>query len=352
MMATRGEIDWIEIQISILGTTNLKAMRRAVKNATCAEKVYVEAIGSDPNSASVFSFRIHDPHKFADVRTVLARLEQTFPFALVPSVTAVEIAIDNYSKGAEQVADWYYGLSVVAHKTNHRLYRDFKGSGMAIPRRRDALIRRIADGYQIGIGDKNADLYQHAYYKQTDHNKQPLTDLEHRARIEITLRRGNLPSVTLDDWENFKFEQLAKYFRFRCPKDNLTALEKLILQGLQKGQNPISRRKGGGTRLNNRLTKADPENEQVRNALRNLSRRWRSAHPGRPVSEIQCANSGNISSTTPNKHEDIEDCSNNYASTNLICSKNDGHREHEGIESIRSLDTLGQSVTKEDYTHL
>lgn len=295
MKTLRAEIDWIETEITIQGTTNLKAMRRALKEAACLEKAYVTVMANDPNSASIFRFRIHDPNKFADISAAIRRLEQRFPFALPPAVTAAEIAIDNYSNGPEQVADWYYGLSKVADPKNHRLYRDGKGSGQAMPIKRDSLVRKIADGYQIGIGNKNADFYQHGYYKQTDHNKQALPEPEHRARIEVTLRGEQLPSVALDNWENFKFEQLTDYFRFRTQKDNLSDFEEMILEGRQIGEKASRNRKGGGTRLNNPLTKADPENERVRNALRTLSRRWKSAHPGRPPIEFDGGNSGNIS---------------------------------------------------------
>ncbi len=316
MIKLRTEIDWIEIEITILGKTNLKAMRKAVAEATGVESAYAEVMGCDANSASVFRFRIHDPNKFAGVEVALMRLNQRFPFALPPTVTAVEIALDDYSKGPEQVADWYYGLSKLADDRNHRLYRDFKGSGEAIPRHRESFVRKIADGYQVGIGNKGADFYQHGYFKQTDHNKQALPEPEHRARIEVTLRGEQLPCVTLDDWANFKFEQLADYFRFRVQKDNLSDLEVMILRGQQIGKKLIRNRNGGGTRLNNRLTNADPENGRVRNALRNLSRRWKSAQPGRPAVGIACGNSGNISSSHINKHGRIDVCSNNYTSTN------------------------------------
>ena len=320
MKTKRAEIDWIEIEVTIEGTTNLKAMRNAVSAANGGEKAFVTVMGDDPNSASVFRFSIHDPNKFAQMGAVLGRLNQRYPFVLPPTVTAIEIAVDDYSKGPEQVADWYYGLSVLADAKNHRLYRDFKGSGQSMPRYRDSLVRKIAEGNQIGIGNKRADIYQHGYLKQTDHNKQPLPESEHRARIEITLRQGKLPCTTLDDWAAFPFEQLSDYFRFRSPKSNLSDFDQMVLAGRQIGEKVSRNRKGGGTRLHNPLTKADPENETVRNALRNLSKRWKSAQPGRPTKRNSCGNSGNVSSGVPRELRGVEACSNNYTSAFSIPS--------------------------------
>jgi len=318
MKTKRAEIDWIEIEVTIQGTTNLKAMRNAVSASTGGEKAFVTVMSDDPNSASVFRFSIHDPNKFAQMCAVLAHLDKRFPFALLPTVSAIEIAVDDYSKGPEQVADWYYGLTVLADAKNHRLYRDLKGSGQSIPSHRDSLIRKIAEGNQIAIGNKNADFYQHGYFKQTDHNKKPLPESKHRARIEITLRQGKLPCTTLENWADFPFEQLSNYFRFRTPKNNLSDFEQMILAGRQIGEKVSRNRKNGGTRLNNPLTKADPENEAVRNALRNLSRRWKSAQPGRPAKGNSCGNSGNVSSATPCESRSNAARSNNYISTTSV----------------------------------
>lgn len=339
MKTLRAEIDWIEIEVTIQGTTNLKAMRIAVDTALCRGKAYVEVMDDEPNSASVFRFRIHDPNKYEQMGAVLARLNQRFQFALPPTVTAVEIALDDYSVGPEQVADWYYGLSVLADAWNHRLYRDFKGSGESIPSCRDSFVRKITEGYQIAIGDKNADFYQHGYFKQTDHNMQALPEEEHRARIEVTLRGEKLPCITLDDLKDFKFERLADYFRFRIAKNNLSDFEQMIIAGRQIGERVSRNRKDGGTRLNNPLTKADPENERVRSALRNLSRRWKSALPGRPAKEITCGNSGNVSLPTPCALRDIETRSNNYTSTTLIPSGQQYQLTPEQLEILAKIDS-------------
>ena len=349
MKKLRAEIDWIEIEITIHGTTNLKAIRSALQGAAYLEKAYVTVMSDDHNSASTFRFRIHDPNKFAGISAVLGRLGQRFPFALPPLVSAAEIAIDDYSKGPEQVADWYYGLSKIADPKNHRLYRDGRGSGQAIPSQRDSLVRKIADGCQIAIGNKNADFYQHGYYKQTDHNKQPLPEPEHRARIEVTLRGEQLPCVTLDNWADFKFEQLGEYFRFRTPKDNLSDFQVMILEGRQIGRRGSRNRRDGGTRLNNPLTTADPDNERVRNALRNLSRRWKSAQPGRPAIGIACGNSGNVSSINANKHWRIDTCSNNYTSINLSPIALDRELTPDECAILEGLDEQAQSSSTPNH---
>lgn len=241
---------------------------------------YVNTMAGDKNSLSAFRFRIHDPEKYSRVKAFLARLDAHFLFAVSPSVTAIEIALDDVNGGPEQVLDWYRGLTKLASE-NHRLYRDFKGSGQAIPRHRESVIRKLSDGYQIGIGSKNADCFQHAYFKTNDG--------PHRARYEIRLQGAGLSNSVFDDWETFRFESLSSWFRFRVPKGDLTTFEQLVIDAQTRiGERKSRNRNGGGIRLHGSDTKADPLNEKAREALRGLSRRWKSPKRGvsRPARTI------------------------------------------------------------------
>ena len=275
-------VDWVEIEISLLRSTNLKAMRSALVAVLNVRSPYAEVCSEDANSATVFRFRIQDPGKMLRVRDALERLEAIFPFAIPPTITAAEIALDDYSGGPEQVAAWYHGLTRLA-AGNGRLYHEYRGSGMAIPRHRDSLARHLRDGYQLGIGDKDGEFFQHAYYKTFDNNID-LDPSEHRARYEIRLRGRGLPCTSLDDWDEFRFEALADWFRFRAVKDGLPSFDKMILNAHgQMGKRAPRNRREGGTRLHARGTIADPSNERIRNALRTLSRRWKSSVAGRPA---------------------------------------------------------------------
>lgn len=295
-------IDWLKIEVSIARPTNLKAMRRALANILDVASPYVDVPGGDNNSATVFRFRIQDPEKMMRVRAVLARLGAIFPFALPPTVVAVEIALDNYGGGPEQVVAWYRGLGRIA-SDNMRLYRNGKGSGKAIPSNQESFVRHLRDGFQIGIGDQDGDCYQHAYFKTYD-NGCDLEQSQHRARYEIRLQGSGLPCASLDDWGEFKFETLAPWFRFRGVKEGLSEFEQMVLDAQRQiGERKPRNRKEGGTRLYTKGTTAALYNEQVRNALRTLSRRWMSAERGRPKSgegriakpgqDVACGNSGN-----------------------------------------------------------
>lgn len=281
----RAVVDWLEIEITTAAPTNLKAMRSALSKLMTGSP-HAKAVEGNNNSGVIWRFRLQDPSKFAHAEAVLERLGAFFPFAAPPTIAAIEIALDDYSGGPEKVAQWYRYLTQISPDGKARLYRDFKGSGMAIPRNFDSLVRKIGDGYQIGIGDKDGDIFQHAYFKTTDDNGQK-TDMEgnpirQRARYEIRLRGQGLPCVTLDDWRSFRFEKLSHWFRFRTPKENLDAFEQMLLDArTQIGERVSRKRKGGGIRLHNGLTRADASNEDVRYALRGLSRRWKNSDVNR-----------------------------------------------------------------------
>jgi hypothetical protein len=165
--------------------------------------------------------------------------------------------------------------------TNRRLYRDYKGSGKAVPGQFASLVRHLAEGWQLGVGNKGDDRYQHIYVKDTDTIKGERRAIEPRARMEIRLGgaplHDALPYQTPDDWQYCQFERLTAYFRLRTLKENLDPLAQTVVEAAdQIGERKTRNRRGGGIRDIQQATKSD---QSMRLSVRHcatLSNRWRS----------------------------------------------------------------------------
>lgn len=185
-----------------------------------------------------------------------------------------------------------------------RIYR-LEGETRAICSHRE-LIQALLEGFQIGIGNGDGDRFQHAYLKTSD-DRQDLPVNQHRARIEIRCQGDGCPVRTLEDLSCFDFSTLSDYFRFRVFDEPETDLERLMAERQiclgnvigDDGNLTAINRKGGGTRLNKRGTKASPLNEISRSRLRKLTERWQaSAGRGKvgKAAAIACGNSACLES--------------------------------------------------------
>ena len=279
----RAVVDWIEIEVQTTTPTNAPTIRRR------GSLVYATPMDSGPGgAATVFRFRLYDPENWQEVVTQVQGIAKEFQLACPPAVTAIEIAFDARSKGAtrEELAELTAHLYTAQTRIVSENRRVYLGSAEAPPNLQSSLSRFLLEGWQIGVGNKSDDYYQHAYFKTTDHNGKPIEQSEHRARIEVTLRGAGLPCTSFNEWEGYRFETLQhpgnqrkgtkgeNLFRFRIGGGVLQDLckDRVILTGERKARNRME----GGTRLYGRGSKADkPLNDAARYALRELSRRWR-----------------------------------------------------------------------------
>jgi hypothetical protein len=290
----RAVVDWIEIEIETAASTNFQTVQRVLKvvlGMPDGRRPYVTARDEEPGGAArKFIFRLYDPDSWSYVVAKLDELAQRFPFASPSKVIAVEVAFDAYSRAekadelAEQAARFYKFCTLVVSQ-NHRAYWDFKGSAKDVPFRGKSLVRHLSDGWQIGIGNKTDDRYQHIYVKTTDENGTALPRAEHRARIEITLRGGALPYQHADEWAKADFaKDLRMSAGFRMMRPNLDQLQRTMLEestiqiGERKRRWRVAKDRSGlsGDRLHRKSTIADSIlNGKARDSFRELTRRWR-----------------------------------------------------------------------------
>ena len=273
-------IDFIEVRINTTARHRGAMMKRKLSLHGIS---YVTPVQADPAGwASDFTLRLYDLRTHAALQSKLASIESEYPFASPPVATMIEVAFDGYLKGqapanmlAALAARMAYRLATPV-SDNRRIYRDGKGSPTALPRTIEATERKMAEGWNVGIGDKSADEYQHIYIKTTDHTDKSIPTEMHRARFEIRLAGAGLPYTDVESWKSFKFEKLAPYISFRKEDPNADQMQQVIIAGLAdraSHRKAIPRKDSSNTLAH--VMPADTElNQIVKRQLQHLTRRW------------------------------------------------------------------------------
>lgn len=282
-------VDFIEVRIHTTARNHGGRMKRALHLHGIS---YVEPLRPDPAGwSSHFAIKLYDLRTHAALRSKLDTIEQSFPFASPPTITMIEVAFDGYLK--DQVAPTNSDhLAVLAARMayrlaepvsdNRRIYRYGQGSPTAIPRTLQSVERKIREGWNVGIGDKTGDRYQHCYLKVTDDNKKPIPTKDHRARFEIRLAGAGLPHMDVESYRDFKYETLSRYICFRKEDETATPLQQAIIAGYgdqASHRKNVKRRNGGGIRT--AILPRDEElNRIVRKRLQTLTQRWQRTPSG------------------------------------------------------------------------
>lgn len=322
----RAVVDWIEVQIQTEKTTNFQTVQRAFNEALCLPvglNIWTKSHDANEGGAAChFSVRIHDVSRYSDIDNLLIKVCAKLVLKPGFKINKIELALDAYCDDPATQAARFYKFMTHPVSDNRRMYHDHAGSVKAMPRTIEAITRHLSEGWQIGIGNKTDDRYQHIYFKTTDTHQGERQEVERRARIEVRLSGAALPCQTHYAWKKFKFETLAQYFRFTKLKDDLepliqTTAEALDQIGERRARKRVHVGRDSGTRLHSRATQADAElNSKARDALRKLSARWASdGKRGRQIRTMAatcCGNTGGIDE--PNPHECREEAthSNNY----------------------------------------
>ena len=323
-------VDWVELEVRTLKATQGAHLKKA------GARLFSHAHGINPQTGEKydervkntvttrFAIRIQAPERFAAITAALDTVRHRLDPSYSVEVLGMEVALDAYAKEgttreelAGMTAHFLKGVNRVS-PDHPRIYR-LKNETRAIGSHRE-LIKALDEGFQIGIGNGNAERFQHGYLKTKD-NHQDLLEDEIRARIEIRLQGKTCPVQTLEDLAGFDFSSLSDYFRFRQFDEPQTDLEQLLTERQiclgniidEDGELVAINRKKGGTRKNRRGTKASPLNEISRSRLRKLSERWKAlagrGKAPRPAT-IACGNSACLGSdcthetqpeTTPNE---------------------------------------------------
>lgn len=166
-----------------------------------------------------FIIRLHDMNSIDQLRRRIQHLnhfqckEDSF------RIMEVELAIDFYQfKHKALITALLKSIRLPSAATNFRVFKNQLGVFNPLPTMPLTLIRKIQNGYNIGINHRDADEYWHLYVKTTDHNKQPLHEAKWRIRAEKNIKRNilsnmdnrldNLKRILLKGFKGLKFTQL------------------------------------------------------------------------------------------------------------------------------------------------
>jgi len=322
LFRSKGVVDWLDLELRYLTATPAwRIFERGAGAFSCVTgldpdtgKDISETGAQRENTPTTrFRVRIQNPERFASIIDAIShggigdRLDQSAEIL----VTAIEVSFDLYALPGTDDSVLAEMAALLATSVNHvssarpRLYRH-TGETHFATLHRDLLVA-LKDGYMVGFGDRDDDLYQRAYFKKTDDNE-ILTKPEHRARIEIRLQGKACPVRTLADLMEFDFARLAKFFKFRQPDPHVSGIMALVINrrvskgGVldERGQLSEAFRKRGRKRRTSPNTIASPLSEIARDQLRKLTARWR-ASAGRGkikkspnICASHCENSGGL----------------------------------------------------------
>ena len=269
-------VDYIDIRVTLQEPSLVSHMKKYTGLN------WVKAKDPGPGSAAtVFDLRIQDPKHYSDIEAVIQRLEKEKPFSFAPVVSCIEVSLDSYPHDletplralAECVVNWTGQHQYPAGE--RRIYDDL---ARGMPFNRKSAIRAVLEGCIIGMGHKDNDHYQRAYYKTTyKAGKIHLPPEERRIRFENTHKGQTLPVTAFDDLRSFSFEKLARQgFSFHTRKEDHgnKAIESTdTSHTLTVGKlGPIP---GIRERIRGRSTQAEASlNAKARQALRNLTQQW------------------------------------------------------------------------------
>lgn len=303
----RAVVDWIEVEIQTINTTNFQTVQRAFRKALYLPEsinIWVKAHDANEGGGTCrFSVRIQDVTRYSDLEKWLINVSAMLPISENWLISKMELALDVYCNDSEAMTARLYKFMANPASNNRRIYHEGRGTPKAVPRHFDSIIRHLSEGWQIAIGNKTDERYQHLYVKDSDTINGERQAVQKRARLEIRLSGAALPYQTREEWQQCKFERLADYFRQRQLKTDLEPLIQTMAEAAdQIGERRTRNRREGGIRQYSKATKADPINEAIRQALRDLSKRWKGTGKRGRVAKTACGNSVRINEQNPHKH--------------------------------------------------
>lgn len=282
-------VDFLEVRINTTARNHGGRMKRALHLHGIS---YVDPVQPDAGGwSSCFTIRLYDVRTFAALQSKLDIIEAQYPFESQPTITMIEVAFDGYLTDpvapgnrdhlAALAARMAYRLAEPV-SNNRRIYRDGKGSPTAVPRTLSGVSRKMVEGWNVGIGNKTDDQYQHGYLKTTDHNKKALPTKEHRARFEIRLAGAGLPHADVEFYRDFRFETLSKYICFRKENETASAHQQVLVAayGDQASHRKNLKRRGGGGARTAIMPRDEELNRIVRKRLQTLTKRWERPRAG------------------------------------------------------------------------
>lgn len=166
-----------------------------------------------------FIIRLHDMNSLHELRRRIQYLDHYKCNKDSFRIMELELAIDFYRfKHKALVTALFKSICLPSTAENFRVFKNQLGVFTPIPLNPLAMMKKLKNGYNIGINHKKADEYWHLYVKTTDQNKQPLPECKWRIRAEKNIKQSvlskmdnrliNLKGLLFNGFKGLSFTQL------------------------------------------------------------------------------------------------------------------------------------------------
>lgn len=215
----KAQVDFLDLYFEI----NKVSTRHDIKKYLTEKTGITHYISEFKNG---FIIRLHDMNSIDQLRRRIQHLNHFQYKKESLQIMEVELAIDFYRfKHKALITALLKSIRLPCTVTNLRVFKSQLGVFNPLPKMPLTLIKKIQNGYNIGINHRDADEYWHLYVKTTDHNKQALHESEWRIRAEKNIKRNilssmdnrfvNLKGILVEGFKGLKFTQLET----TAPKD-------------------------------------------------------------------------------------------------------------------------------------
>lgn len=209
----KAQVDFIDLYFEISKTTTRHDIKKFL-----TEKTGINHYISEYETG--FIIRLHDMNSLSVLRRRISYLRHFECKIDSFKIMQMELAIDFYNfKHRALTTALFKSIRLPSTVENLRVYKSQLGVFTPIPDTPYSMLRKLDNGYNIGINHRDADEYWHLYVKTTDHNKQPLPKNEWRIRAEKNIKRNvlnqmdnrlpNIKRVLLDGFKGLSFTQLT-----------------------------------------------------------------------------------------------------------------------------------------------
>lgn len=230
--STQAVIDWLDLRFTVDPTvcefydqpnarSRIKEFitkRTGVRHYIKPDEDHITQYGTS------FTIRLHDINNRKDLKVITELLSRQYGAKReAMTIDAIELSLDFYSGDSSAIViNLHKAMQYPIDAKLLRIYRT-KWTQRNIPTSPHALYESIKNGYNIGMGDHRSDEFcVRMYFKRTDKGGQTLPIEEHRARIEVTLKKSlliqagidlhldNLPEIIGHGFTEMQFNKLNK----------------------------------------------------------------------------------------------------------------------------------------------
>lgn len=212
-------IDFITLQFEVNKPTTRHSIKKHLTEKTGTRYYIQNDEDGIEQSGNVFTIKqVHDVRSRKDLKAIIQCLERYGVAYGEIKVTRIEASLDFYNtKNKALLTALHKSLAYFENSINERIYKTEK-TFTPIPKTPLDLLRKLEDGYCIGVNPDGSLAYHTSYHKVTDRGLN-LPEGEHRFRTEVNCAvsefgvnnsLSNLSEIIQCAFDRLKFTRLSK----------------------------------------------------------------------------------------------------------------------------------------------